>query len=121
MRHAENPWPNPFGHPGPRDEVPDTGPHLDEIASVDPERARIRGRDPEWIVVRDFVQPLDRRSGVNQCRQPEIRQKIELTVRRFQVAPVHMTWNVLRDGVLGPAPRRKRWRIELEAARRRIE
>ena len=121
VRHAEHAGPDAFGDPRARDEVADARPHLDEIAGVDAEAPRVRGRDPQRVVVRDLVEPLHRRARVDERRQPEIREQIELAVLALQVAPVHVPRHVARDRVLGPAPVDERLRSKLEPARRRRE
>src|SRR5437868_14471573 len=120
MRHAEHAGTDALGDPHARDEVADTRADLHEIAGFEADTPRVRRRDPQRILVRDLVEPFHRRSRMNQGRQSEVRQQIELVwaVRiTREVAPVHVSGHVAWDRVLRPAPVDEGLRSELESSR----
>src|SRR4051812_7952427 len=93
MTTRNNPRPNAFRHPHRHDVITNLRLNPHEIARPNPKLRRMTGVDPEWVRVRDLVEPFRVRTArVNLHREPKRRDQNRLI--RFEIVFVNVTLEV---------------------------
>src|SRR5207244_6177825 len=97
------------------DEITNLSFDADEITSAHTEFRRMTRVQPQWIRMRNFIQPLRvRTASVNLYRQTESRDQDRLV--RFETVRMNVTCDVCRNRTFGPAPLGDRFGKEFEFA-----
>src|SRR5205085_8326897 len=120
MRACHHSGLDTFGDPNLIDEVAYFSMHFEQVVAPYTETVCIFGMQPQWIAMRNFIEPLGvARARMNQRRQAKGRHQQHLAPARIDMIAMNMAADVGWNRILRPFPILERFREELEFARGR--